>query len=306
MSKSAVRLHRSFPVIDTAEPHFEKMSFARIKKLIDSGVYCTKLVEFSPEVASQCLALNAKNRPLSPSLRATYAETMRRGLWHSANGQSVSFSAAGNLDDGQHRLWGCVDSALPLKIMVVFGNAKGAFASIDRGKKRTDSDTLAVRGVANPTLSASVSRLIWRWRSGSLHDRCKAALTAEIPDLVDEYDPELHEAIAAAGTNKKFRMFGTPTLTVFMWYAFTSTHPDKVEKFFEGVISGTNLTLGDPRLALRTRILSMRNMRGTRNNSVEPMALWIKAWNAYIEGATVKLLVWRYAEPNNEAFPTIL
>lgn len=61
-----------------------------------------KIVEVSPELASEWLKGNDFNRKLSPTITSRYADEMKNNRW-AFTGDSIKFDSDGTLLDGQHR-----------------------------------------------------------------------------------------------------------------------------------------------------------------------------------------------------------
>lgn len=79
--------------------------------------------------------------------------------------------------------------------------------------------------------------------------------------------------------------------------------PKHTEWWINALISGENLTENDPVLRLRNRFIT--SGKRVIISRVEQAALIIKSWNLSREGKPVRLLQWRGAGPNPEAFPVL-
>lgn len=68
------------------------------------------------------------------------------------------------------------------------------------------------------------------------------------------------------------------------------------EAFAEGVASGAQLSDGDPRLALRNRMMKDKGSK-TQLKAAERNALVVIAWNKWVLGQSTKLLRWHPSSP---------
>jgi hypothetical protein len=86
-------------------------------------------------------------------------------------------------------------------------------------------------------------------------------------------------------------------------YLITHHDEDLADAFWEQVATGENIQRGDPTFALRQVLI--KNKGAERKNRL-PIhyihAMLIKAWNAFIEGASIKVLKWS----EKEQFPPLL
>jgi hypothetical protein len=110
-------------------------------------------------MAAAWLSKNTKNRSLSAGRVEQYARDMSQGKWKMTH-QGIAFNGNGTLVDGQHRLAAIVKAGKPIKMMVVEGVEGDANEFIDRGRARSFSDTLKMRGVKYTTQVSAACRTI--------------------------------------------------------------------------------------------------------------------------------------------------
>lgn len=77
-----------------------------------AGASVFERISLGPTLAHELLKLNTHNRPLSPSVVAKYAATMRLGLWRPHPRSPIAISTAGRFLNGQHRLHAIADSGI--------------------------------------------------------------------------------------------------------------------------------------------------------------------------------------------------
>jgi hypothetical protein len=100
----------------------------------------------TPELASDWLKHNRKNRRLKETTLEAYAMDMRNGAWLTTH-QGIAFDAADNLTDGQHRLQGIVRSKRPVLLLISTGwpvesSKRKTMDAVDRGVNRSLADQL--------------------------------------------------------------------------------------------------------------------------------------------------------------------
>lgn len=249
-----------------------------------------KEMEITPTMATKWLEQNTHNRPLSQSKVTTYATAMRDGKWE-LNGETIIFDSNEVLQDGQHRLWACIESEIAFKSMVVFGVDPATFKTIDTGKSRRPSDVLGISGYSNRTTLSAAASLVLRYRRGNMaHTRTTP--NADILALVEE-NPKLVEWVAKARQNgaSKGQTSGWASMLAALGFLVSTHHQEQVTQFVLQVQSGANLSQKAPALVLRNRLLNDAHLP-----QINRMALLIKAWNAFVEGRVVGTLRWTTEE----------
>jgi hypothetical protein len=258
----------------------------------------------SPKRAAEFLEKNIENRPLSPKTIVKYSEAMKRGEWSHSNAEFIKFTGSGELVDGQHRLYGIIQSKRTVKVLVAKGVSKDAFHTIDQGKKRSCGDILGLIGQVNSNNLSSLLSLIYRQELGILNSRTTTPTNTQILELLDAH-PKAVDSLAFAQ-----RLFKTGTITCPMpsslggflhYWASKNGHKQKVEEFLEGVMVGENIVAGSVAYRLRDRLLKNKLERFKKIDRSMVLALSIKAWNAHRDGKSIRTLVFR----KSEQFPTL-
>ncbi|MEV8203883.1 ParB N-terminal domain-containing protein [Streptomyces sp. NPDC079189] len=263
-----------------------------------------EVLSVSPELAAQWLTLNTNNRPLSKNTVQQLAAQIQRGEWQLTH-QGIAFDEDDVLIDGQHRLAAIAKAGTTVPLTVTHGVPRTAFTVMDTGRKRTGRDALALVGEANATHLAAALRGLHlylqapnsAWSGGSSvtsNDQLLVVLEKH-PGIRDA----LHHGIAL---NRACRI--TVTAATIGWYVTTETRPDIDQSAWrEGVVTGALLKSGDPRLTLRNTMLSLAAGRThrRRDDSREHLLYYLKSWNAWVEGRSMKLL----RRSPNETMPRI-
>ncbi|MFE1010030.1 hypothetical protein ACFW4M_01835 [Streptomyces sp. NPDC058794] len=263
-----------------------------------------EVLDVTPELAAEWLTRNTNNRPLSKATVQQLAARIQRGEWQLTH-QGIAFDEDGVLIDGQHRLAAVVRAGLTVPMTVAHGVPRTAFTVMDTGRKRTGRDALALAGEANATHLAAALRGLHlylhapnsAWSGGSSVTSNDQLLTllAEHPDIRDA----MQHGIAF---NRACRI--TVTAATIGWYVTTRARPELDQSSWrEGLITGARLEPGDPRLTLRNTMLNLATgaSHRRRDDSREHLLYYLKAWNAWAEGRSVKLL----RRSPNETMPRI-
>ncbi|SHF99959.1 hypothetical protein [Streptoalloteichus hindustanus] len=247
----------------------------------------------TPELASQWLLLNVHNRPLSKTFVQQLAQQITRGEWQLTH-QGIAFDEDGHLSDGQHRLEAIVKAGIPVRSVVTRNVPRSAFVVMDTGRKRGARDALALVGEEHPTFLAPALRGLhlylaspetaWSGQSSVVSNELLLSLLREHPGI--------REAVRQGiPMNKAFRI--TVTAAAVGWYISSRERPEiDQQPWFDGLVTGAGLRIGDPRLTLRNTLLNMAAGKAhrRREDSREHLLYYLKSWNAWVEGREMKLL----------------
>lgn len=254
----------------------------------------------TPEIADQFLSHNTHNRPLKNRKVAEFAAAMERGEWV-YNGDTVCFSVTDVLLDGQNRLWAISLSGLAQEMLVVTGLPDDVQYTQDRGTPRSLADALRLEGKPQPVHLASALNYLWRQENGLLRTS-QAPTIAQAVALLKEHPALIDSLRDVSLIRKQFRL-PVGMVTTFAYTAET-IDAEKAEDFLSGLREGADLKVGNPILTLR-RHLEHRMTQGQtgRGSPLHVHALFIKAWNLWLEGRKVERLTWRSGGTNAEPFP---
>lgn len=263
-----------------------------------------EVVDVTPQLASEWLARNTNNRPLSRNTVQHLTGQIQRGEWQLTH-QGIAFDEDGVLIDGQHRLAAVVKAGIAVPMTVAHGVPRTAFTVMDTGRKRTGRDALALAGEANTTHLAAALRglhLYLNAPNSSWSGGVSLTSNDQLLTLL-EHHPGIREAVLhGAALNRGCRI--TVTAATIGWYVTSRERPEIDQTAWqEGVITGARLEPGDPRLTLRNTMLSLAAGKShrRRDDSREHLLYYLKAWNAWVEGRNIKLL----RRSPNESMPSI-
>tara|TARA_Y100000114_G_C11741396_1_gene319122 strand:- start:393 stop:1289 length:897 start_codon:yes stop_codon:yes gene_type:complete len=221
------------------------------------------VVRVTPEIAEHALTeTNHKNRPISSSKIVSYSNDMRSKNW-SLTGETIKFGNDGLLKDGQHRLYACVRANTHFDTHCIFGIHAETFQHIDIGKRRGGADTLAMMGVPNSRVAATIIKMIIAYENG-LSESPKAGVSNDW--IKEKYNSEidhelLQEAIALASRVYKITKWQTGVVGAFFYVAVQKGQRDQVSPFFDDFVKGIGKSARAPIPYLLAQVNRMRTDR---------------------------------------------
>lgn len=264
------------------------------------GIY-----KIDPPTAEKLLGYNTHNRPLRTRMIDGWVHDMQAGRW-SLNGESIKVAHDGTLLDGQNRLTAVTKSNTTQQFVVVDGLAPETQNTVDVGARRRFGDVLKIDGSSNYANLAAITRVAFLWSAGTRKGLASGGGGGLLPtnpelQIFLNKHPELEDS--AAITTKVWRELNIPPSTGGLCHwLFTNLDAQRAEAFFDSLMSGVNLDHNDPIWHLRRTLLQPRT--GTqRINKDTLLALIIKTWNAYRDGASMKYLRYRAQGDKPESFP---
>lgn len=172
----------------------------------------SKWVDVTPEMATQWLERNFRNRSVSDATVKAYARDMVGGTWIPTH-QGIAFNNRDELIDGQHRLHAVVRSDLTIRMMVTYGlpaklegKPMTTMDAVDRGRTRSVADQLKVQhGISNGSIIAAICATLGGICYGERTRRLTVGQTLEIfyefqvaIEFMVERRPKIH-GLKAAG-----------------------------------------------------------------------------------------------------------
>lgn len=257
----------------------------------------------TPATAERYLTKNVDNRPLRRQTVTRYARDMKAGRWE-LTGDPIVFNTHGNLVQGQHRLYACVESATEFETFVMRNASPAAYTVMDTGEKRSLADVLHRQGEIQTMQLAAAIHLSWRWDNGSLRDSRLPSRFEAIEWL--EANPEIRSGVS--GIPVRVYDFLSRAQAATLFYRFNQVDPEACALFFEKLGSGTDLHEGHPVHTLRKWFFARQKEARTigahtgGQGRLPTLAVVVKAWNAFITGSDVQQLRWRGAV---EPFPPV-
>lgn len=258
----------------------------------------------TPEIAKEYLKCNNVNRPLNKGIVDFYAEQMAKNQWR-MNGEAICFTKDGVMANGQHRLNAIIKYGKPVDFLVVRGCDEDSFITYDSGRNRKISDVFALSDIPNYT---NISSIVTRYLL--LHNNLNAISKEGVSsgaslkydkkkskqDFLDEYNssPELYQQafrIAQSCVTKIKLMQVSEVGGLYVYLIRDKKHSnDVVESFFRMLFFNENVSNSTINV-LRDKIIQDKMSNNTMTARYKS-AIITKAWNAYISGKELKVLVW--------------
>lgn len=269
-------------------------------------------VFITPVLAAQWMSkLFQGQRGVSPTHIKVLAAEMKAGVWMDTGSQGIAFDWYGRLVDGQHRLLAVIESGVTIETSVVKGVDPKAYLHMDENTKvRTASAYLV--GFKKPKVCVSAYRLFLdfeqlqeRAESGDAGKgflafgrrsgvKWKADRESVLSWCVQRKD-ELEHVVSRI-TTKEARIVMPPASVAAGFYLWVYLQaPAEADKFFTKLIDGVNFDgTSDPIYKLQRKLMRLKTeSKGSMGTGVPYFqygALFIQAWNAYLEREEIKAL----------------
>jgi hypothetical protein len=246
-----------------------------------------------------------QNRGVQQQTVHKYARRMNTGKW-AVTGETIKFDPDGNLIDGQHRLWGFIETDFPeMEFLVMRGVPTDAQVHIDTNAPRTPAHTLSMRGIPDGRLLAAAIKLVNQYEGGSSPGVSGWRFQPDNEDVLDTVAkrPNLRVSADYIASEPGFKAFGKPSAMVFAHYITTDLNPVESEIFWRRLLAADYKGTGDPIMRLRERLLISKATRQGGPNTTAICAMVIKSWNAFIRGRSIGPLHWSQNGERPEKFP---
>lgn len=266
------------------------------------------------------------NRKISPKDAKVreYALAMRAGKWSLSN--LVEFDTKGRLVNGYHRMLAVILSGVSVKMFFRYGADPAAITDYDNGKNRDAQDTIEVTAHnLGEDITAQDAKLL-----GSaipwiiLYEAGKASLPFRItPSIQRDFylkrfsekkgeDFSVREWLPIC--RKVAKKLTVSEAIIFSKMVLGSRIPGKkgaTKEFWQGVATGANLPVGDPRLMFIERIINLKaELKGKGKLSRDTVyLLGLKCMRVYLDDPKNKIgnlvmpkKIVRLSEFDEEAF----
>lgn len=266
------------------------------------GVY---IVRVTPEAAASLLERNTLNRHPKANAIERYAKSMREGKWRVTN-QGLGISRSGVLVDGQNRLMACIEAGVPFETVLSTGMDDEARDVVDVGVRRSLGDSLRMAGYTNAVALAGGVALRMRYeqivKSGQAWTQARSMMVSHDEALAYAKDhPELVDHTATAWVIRK-AFIRVPISVIVAFESLAYEHdPYKAEEFRNGLVTGANLEMGDPRLVLRNYLMRREERYKKGRDAMHLLGIFIKAFNDFVNDDKRELITLK----DTEAMPTV-
>lgn len=254
----------------------------------------SEIETITPETAREMLAKNTNNRAMNNRTVRYYEMQMKNGQWD-LNGEAIIIANDGTLLDGQHRLEAVSRSGVTIDSVVTRGVQRNVFTTIDNGKSRGHADCLTIAGYEHDTKTLAASARVSMFFGNDGIFRVHGAGGKKVANRVSPEDIVLyvdkHPGLQDSQKKllKKVMKLIPPAIAIGCHYAFSMLDGEKADYFFDRLCTGSDLSEGNPILALRNRLISQRG-DGRAGEGHRRMLTYyvVHAWNAYMAERQLK------------------
>ena len=276
------------------------------KKIADLPVLTMEYVEVTPDMAWDFLSRTTiKNRFITQSTVHKYARQIMAERW-CVTGEALKFDDVGNLLDGQHRLWGFIETGLESAVFLVIKNIPASSQSfIDTPKPRTPANTLEMEGVPDPRIAAATVKMLNEYE----HNRMPGSSAWRVAldnQGIYQYTldhPDVLTSVSAVADSKGLKDLGKPATIAFTHCVTSRLNPTVAADFWRRIAEADYDGLGDPVQRIRERLIIARRQPHSTVSPTMTAALVFKAWNAAVRGRTIGNLNWVQRGEKMEKFP---
>ncbi len=253
---------------------------------------------------------NQKNRPVSTLKVTQFGVDMIEGRWLYSHAP-ILFDPNGQLIDGQHRLYACVESESPFVADVYFGEDPGLRSVVDIGTTRTLAHQIQIEELGsetpkpNPKERAAIASMlavaVRHGESKVFDPNFNCSKPAVLADMKANRFTRLDDAAKVAKAMGR-RCRGS--IAGFCWYLFSGQSRELADRFFDELRTGLNLSDNSSVYWLRRRLEANREAKA----KLPPQQIYVlfrKAWIFYRDGRACGNLRWRTDGPTPEKFPDI-
>ena len=278
-----------------------------------------EVVTITPELATEFLKMNTKNRIPDKRSISTYAAAMKEGRWM-LNGVPIVISNENILLDGQNRLLACVAANVPFDSLVVWGISPESFKTIDIGKTRTAADILTIEGgIKNSSIVAGSITRYFALKQGLNPDNGNDVnggirlryLNRNRSDVLDFYrqhaatcDVVAEHVASLVNSASSAKLLGASLIGGYELYLILEKgHLFKTtSSFFNQLSTGRNIE-NETILVLRDALIRHKTKQKLLTG-VQRSVYFAKTWNAYVSGKELKVLKFD-AERENKLIPLL-
>lgn len=275
------------------------------QKAFDDAADATIAIEIiTPAIALKWLQDGPRpNRIITQARVNQYTREMLTARWR-FNGDPVRFNKAGEVFDGQHRLWAIVESNATVPVLVIRNLPDDTIFVTDTGKPRNLSQFLSIMQEKDTSRLASSVTAHHRWLSTSTYNVLSPNMTPTIQDLLTVFEDhgDLLKKQLKATRALRPRRLGSQGLWSSILITLNGLSEEDAADFFNKFVTLEDLKENHPVMKLRKRIELARTVRGGLSQ-VDLAPLIIKAWNLYRAGKTVESLTYKGGGAFPEVYP---
>jgi hypothetical protein len=257
----------------------------------------SRTVDLDPALAQQLYDSQGHNRPIKRFLVERLARDIQDGRWQ-LNAQPILVDSESHLGDGQHRCLAVIKAQATVPVVVTFGIAPTAFATLDSGRSRSPTDMLFVRGEKSTGNLSRALNLIFLDQHGFMRKNrwSEAATNSEREQLLKQF-PEIRDSVARCA---KAQPIISPGTLAYVHWRGRQIAERAADNFVEAVITGAKLAEDSAAHVLRETLLRNKSSRTKKLQYTVILAYTIKAFNVYAKNEPMHVLSWKQ---KREGFP---
>lgn len=222
-----------------------------------------QVFDVTPDLATQWLERNTRNRGLRQSVVNRYASDMKAGKWM-VTGDAIGFDVNGSIVNGQHRLWAVLESDVTVRMTVAFGLQPDVVSVLDDHLKRNLVDVAKIRrpGTTVNSLHASVVKLlmITAIQNTSLEPRAalERVTRQDELDVLDRHWKAIEFAFRDCFRSRKMRGVTLAAVLTAVTRAYYTQDAQRLREFGHVMLTGVMETPDDkPAILLRNYLQRM-------------------------------------------------
>ena len=253
--------------------------------------------------ATKYLETKPANRKVSTRTLNMLVESAQKGEFYT-DVAPIHFDTEGNLKNGQHRMWMVVETGIAQRFLVIRGATQKEIDVADTGKKRSPGDVMTIAGYKyGNTLSGALTNL-WLYQYGNAlpgmgrnmfsADQKRGLSNHNIREYILEH-PDMIKSVEYVQTTPSIRLLAAPAMLAFCHYIITKVNPVQGQEFFDAIALRKFDSDDDPAYRIWQRLERAKSERNRHYtlSATEIGALFIKAWNFWVNAERIKLLRWR-------------
>lgn len=257
-----------------------------------SDDFRVKVVQMTPEWATELLKTNTNNRGISKARVKSFAKQIKKGKWRKT-GQGVSVAASGRLLDGQTRLNAVIQSGTATTMVVAFNCDEDSFAVFDTGRARSATDVLKIAGCEQHQniISAGLRLAIPLIENPEAYFAISQGITNEEILELWENNKEQCEwcANTASSVHSQFKIFSKSIYFTFLYLAINKNWKDyQLTEFSDMFATGADLEHDSPILAYRQYVNNNFLRCNMNQQRLATLASLIRCFNLHVTGTAMR------------------
>ena len=276
------------------------------QKIEDLPVITCEYVSVTVDMAYDFLHRTAiQNRDITQATVHKYARKIIDNRWK-VTGETLKFDKDGNLLDGQHRLWGFIETGLESAVFLCMYNIPPESQRfMDNPKVRTSANTLEMEGYLNARTVSATSRMLNEWEQGIMpgSNQWRVALDNDQTLTYAQANPDVTVSVEAVLGTPGLKALGKPATIAF---AHTVTHrlnPTIAKDFWKRRANAEYDSPSDPVMRIREKLIVAKSQPHHLHSKTAIAAYIFKAWNATVRGRPIGNINWTQRGDKMEKFP---